>query len=150
MVSLWPSSSLGHLLGKLPPELKCHFSLHFGYISVMSHGFYRRPGIEASFRLASGHTVPSRDASQPGSLWSTAQKTPPLRAVVSECVSSLFAPPCPCFVPWCPTWPAFHSICCHPPTPLPTNSTMGEGRGIHVDPTASVDWRRGVDPCSEK
>lgn len=70
-------------LGELPPELKCHFSSHFGYISVMSQGFYLRRGVEASFLLASVRTVPSRDPSQPASLWSTAQKALPLRAVVS-------------------------------------------------------------------
>lgn len=135
MVSLWPSSSLGHLLGKLLPELKCHFSLHFGYISVMSHGFYRRPGIEASFRLASGHTVPSRDASQPGSLWSTAQKTPPLRAVVSEWASSLFV---------CPSLPLLCALVSHLarfsfnllPPPHPTPHQLYNGRGSR-DPCRS-------------
>lgn len=46
-------------LGNLPLDLKCHFSLHVGCTLVISHR-YLRPGIEASFLLASAYTTSSR------------------------------------------------------------------------------------------
>lgn len=46
-------------LGNLPLDLKRHFSLHVGCTLVISHR-YLRPGIEASFLLASAYTTSSR------------------------------------------------------------------------------------------
>lgn len=128
-------------MGKLPPELKCHFSLHFGYILVMSHRFYLRPGIEANFRLASAHNC---------SLWRHFPASLPL-VHSSEDHSSMV----------CCKWMAIFSLCspsllllCALVSHLVcfsfnlsslTNSTMGEGRGIHTNPITSVRVQTGGD-----
>lgn len=102
-------------LGNLPLDLKRHFSLHVGCTLVISHR-YLRPGIEASFLLASAYTTSSRV------LLRQHPSGPQLRRpVLSEGLGAFVgrvgssATLCLALA-WCPvlspTWPAFHVTFC--------------------------------------
>lgn len=100
--SLWPLSTPGNLMGKLPLDLKCHVSLHVGCILVISHR-YLRPGIEASFLLASAYTT--LPESFPGSLSLVhSSEDPSSGGLCRQSGSPLNPLSCTCLVP---------SILCH-------------------------------------